>query len=385
MGTRDNKYLRFNVVVFLLLLFFTTEAYFKIVLFSNGESTWLLQVTKGIVLISLSVCVLIKQPNQLWLLGVLLISFLIGQLSLVNGISKEAVITFTKLIFPIVLLLFFNSYTQSVKQNDVTFLVFEYIMLFNAFLIGIGILFQIKFVHTYLGARFGFNGLFVSSATGSYVYCITLIYLLAKYKRAIFKRLPNLVIIASMFCLGTKVSYLFLAVFFAIYLWQFTTINKKLIGSLFVVLGVFILYVFFFKFGIFNEIRQQDGLISSLMSYRDELLLERTVPYILENWSFLNYLFGGVSDLSTKSQIEFIDVFYFFGVIGGFLYYFIFFRIFLIFKAHIYVAILLSALFIIVLLTGNFFGYPSIAIYLVILREYLEQNEQNKHPQYINS
>ena len=380
MCTRDHKYMRFNIVVFLLLIFFTTETYFKIVVFPIGESTWLLQVTKGVVLIGLSAYVLIKKPNQLLLLGILLISFIIGQLSIVNSVSKEAVITFTKLIFPIVLLIFFNTYTQSVKQNDFSFLVFEYIMLFNSFLIGIGFLFQIKFLYTYEGTRFGYNGLFLSSATGSYVYCITLIYLLAKYKKAIFKRLPNLVIIASMFCLGTKVGYLFLAVFFVIYLFKYTSINKKLIGSLSLVVGVFVIYVFFFKFGIFNEIRQQDGLISSLMSYRDELLINRTIPFILENWSFPNYLFGGVSDLSTKSQIDFIDILYFFGIIGGFLYYFIFFRTFWVFKADSDIAILLLSLFIIVFLTGNFFGYPSIAIYLVILREYIVQNEQNKYP-----
>ena len=380
MCTRDHKYMRFNIVVFLLLIFFTTETYFKIVVFPIGESTWLLQVTKGVVLIGLSAYVLIKKPNQLLLLGILLISFIIGQLSIVNSVSKEAVITFTKLIFPIVLLIFFNTYTQSVKQNDFSFLVFEYIMLFNSFLIGIGFLFQIKFLYTYEGTRFGYNGLFLSSATGSYVYCITLIYLLAKYKKAIFKRLPNLVIIASMFCLGTKVGYLFLAVFFVIYLFKYTSINKKLIGSLSLVVGVFVIYVFFFKFGIFNEIRQQDGLISSLMSYRDELLINRTIPFILENWSFPNYLFGGVSDLSTKSQIDFIDILYFFGIIGGFLYYFIFFRTFWVFKANSDIAILLLSLFIIVFLTGNFFGYPSIAIYLVILREYIVQNEQNKYP-----
>src|SRR5690606_24223791 len=147
---------------------------------------------------------------------------------------------------------------------------------------------------------------------------------------------------------------------------KYTKINRKLIASGIIGLSVFAVYVFFFKYGIFNEIRQKDGLLSSLMSYRDELFLERTLPYIKEHWSTLNYMFGGVSDLTTKSQIEFIDVFYFFGLVGGGLYYYLFFKAFLGFKMEIHSAVLLSLLFIIVLLAGNFFSYPSIAIYLVI-------------------
>ena len=137
--------------------------------------------------------------------------------------------------------------------------------------------------------------------------------------------------------------------------------------------------MFFFKYGIFNEIRERDGLISSVMSHRDRLFLEETIPYIQEHWGSLNYLFGGVSDLSTKSQIEFIDIFYFFGIIGGFCYYYIFLKEFLVFKMNIYLVILLSVLFILVLLGGNFFSYPSIFIYLVILQECLKLDESNQY------
>ncbi len=189
-------------------------------------------------------------------------------------------------------------------------MVCEYVMLCNALIVFCGLLFDIKIFNTYLGSRFGFNGLFVTSATSSYVYAFTLIYLLAKYKESIFKKIPNIIIIGSMFCVGTKVSYLFLGCFFAVYLFKYTRINKKLIASGIIGLSVFAVYVFFFKFGIFNEITQEDGLLSSLMSYRDELFLERTLPYIKEHWSTLNYMSGGVTELATKSPIEFIDIFH---------------------------------------------------------------------------
>ncbi|WP_034060361.1 hypothetical protein [Lacinutrix jangbogonensis] len=381
----EKKRINVHGVSILLLLFFITEAYFKVVLFSTGEISLLPQVTKGITFVCLTLYLLIKKPKQLLVIGGLFITFLIGQIAIANGFSISILIAFIKLIFPILLLLFFLNYKLSDSQRELLFMFFEYIMLFNAFMIIVGVLFNVEAFHSYLGDRFGFNGLFVSTATGSYAYCIALICLFAKYKKAVFKKIPNLIIIFSMFFIGTKVCYLFLFSFFVIYLWKYMRFNKKIVGCLLLLFSCMCVYFVFFKFGIFNEIRQKHGLMSSLMSYRDVLFLERTLPFIKGNWSIVNYLFGGVSDLKTKSQMEFVDIFYFFGIIGGFFYYSVFFKAFLIFKPNIYITILLSVLFIIVLLAGNFFSYPSVAIYIVVLREYLKLNEQNQHTQYAYS
>lgn len=379
------KYLLLNYASILLLILFISEAYFKIVHFSTGEESILLQVIKGIVLVVLGLYVLKKPPKNLLLLLVLFVSFLFGQLTLKGSINKAVVIAFVKFVYPIVLLIFFNIYILANNQKEKLFLAFEYVILFNSLLIIFGFLFNITIFNSYLGSRFGFNGLLITSATSSYVYCIALVYLLAKYKTSIFNRIPNLIIIGSMFLLGTKASYLFLVCFFTIYFLKYTVINKKIIvGALLTICGLGF-YIFFFKYGVFNEIRQSDGLISSLLSYRDKLLLERTIPYIRENWSLKNYIFGGVLEMSTKSQIELIDVFYFFGLFGGLLYFYMFLKAFLIIKLNIHVILLLSIVFFIVLLAGNFFSYPSIAIYLVVLREYLKINEQNKHPEHLNS
>ena len=87
----------------------------------------------------------------------------------------------------------------------------------------------------------------------------------------------------------------------------------------------------------------------------------------------------GVSDLSTKAQINFVEIFYFFNIFGGFIYYYNFLKAFLVVNLEIYITILLSILFVLVLLVEFFFSYPSIAIYLVVLREYLKFNAQNQH------
>ena len=363
----------------ILLLFFITEAYFKLMLFSTDETTTLLQITKGITIGCMGLYILKKQPKSLVSITVLFLMFIIGQVALVRGVYKESIVAFFKLIYPIVLLQFFFIYKLSSNQKKKLFQVFEFIILFNSLIILVGFGFDIDVLNSYEGSRFGFNGLFITSAVSSYVYCIALIYLLAKYQNTFFKRLTNLIIILSMFFIGTKVSYFFLLCFFTIYFLKYTAINKKIVITVLLTLGVFCLYMFFFKYGIFNEIRQKDGLISALMSYRNQLLVERTIPYVKEHWTFVNYLFGGVTNIVTKSQIEIIDVFYFFGIFGGFLYLYVFIKAFLIFKPNIYIAILLFALLFIVFLAGNFFSYPSIAIYLVILREFFKQHEQDQY------
>ncbi|MCK5814987.1 MAG: hypothetical protein KAH07_03485 [Flavobacteriaceae bacterium] len=119
------------------------------------------------------------------------------------------------------------------------------------------------------------------------------------------------------------------------------------------------------------------------MSYRDKLFLEKTLPFIKDNWEFKNFLFGGVTDLSTKSQMDFIDVFYFLGIIGGGLYLYLYYKSFFTFKTNLEVKLLLSLLLVIVFVAGNFFAYPSIVIYLFILKELLiHDNERNQ--EYLN-
>jgi len=204
-----------NLLVWLPVLLFITEAYFKIVLFSSEEEPQILQVTKAILLAITGGYILFKRPKSLFFFGLLSVSFLIGQWTLSERVNSAVTVAFIKLLYPIVLLLFFDIYSLSIQQREHLFRVFEYIMLINALIIFIGFLFDLHIFSSYpYGDRFGYNGLFVTSATSSYVYGFTLIYFLAKYRESVFANIPNLIIIASMFFLGTKLSLLLLACFF---------------------------------------------------------------------------------------------------------------------------------------------------------------------------
>jgi hypothetical protein len=93
------------------------------------------------------------------------------------------------------------------------------------------------------------------------------------------------------------------------------------------------------------------------------------LPYIKENWTFVNYCFGGVTDFTTKSEMGFIDVFYFFGLIGGLLFLWSYFKSYLTFNFNRINVAFLSLLVIIIFFAGNFFLYTTIPFLMIVLRE----------------
>jgi hypothetical protein len=132
----------------------------------------------------------------------------------------------------------------------------------------------------------------------------------------------------------------------------------------------------FYKFGLFNHIRETHGLLSSVLSYRDQLVIEKTWPYILDNWSFVNYFVGGLSDFNIRSQMDFIDVFLFWGILGGILYLITFYKSFVVFTIDKMTLYFIVFLIFIIFLAGNFFTYTTIPIYLLIIRERIFNNSQ---------
>ncbi len=365
-----------NLILILLSLFYLSEAISKYFIYFVGEKSILPRAIKFLALAYLFyVC--LKKSKFLVQLLLLFVFFLVGQFFLTDGFEKEIVVSFFKFIFPLVLFAAFNSQVFGEDTGKRLFAIFEAIFILNSVLIIVGTLFDFYFFETYRSERFGFNGLFITSATGSYAYLIALFYFLLKYKQRFLGNWKViLVLIASIF-MGTKVLYIALVgtvLLYLIYYANFTRTQKKIIAGSILVGSLIAVFFLFFKWGNFNDIRQKSGLISSMLSFRDELFLEDTLPYIMENWSVVNYLFGGISDLSLRSQLGFIDVFFFWGIIGGILYLLIFYKSYVTFqlkKSTVYFLLMLSVL---VFLAGNFFENASIAIYLLVLREKLIQS-----------
>ncbi len=371
--TRIQEKSKQHLMAIMLLLFFVSEAISKYGIRVEGGKSDIPRYIKFAVYIVLTFGLWRKTKSLIAPL-VLAVIFCVGQIFLANGFNQEMVVSFSKLLFPIFLLIYFNHYPIGENERKSLFQVFEALLILNGVFIFVGFIWEIPMFRSYFGERFGYNGLFITSATSSYVYAVAIFYFLLKLKRDFLKSWKTYFVIACAIFTGTKILYIALIASLFIYLICFVYFSKqqrKLIFFVIMAVCAAIAYFFFFEFGIFNQIRQNEGLLSAILSYRDDLFMEQTLPFIKENWSWANYLFGGISELSVRSQMGFIDVFLFWGILGGLYYLFTFYKSFVTFhidKSGIYIILSLGLM---VFLAGNFFENASIAIYLLILKEKL--------------
>ncbi|MBT0607162.1 hypothetical protein [Aequorivita echinoideorum] len=389
---KTKKIIQQYLTALLLLVFFVSEAFSKYFIYFDGGKSDIPRMIKTAVFVFLGVA-LLKNTKIILYTVVLFVSFSIGQFFLNNGFQTEILVSFSKYLFPVFLFAYFSKYSVSRAGVQFLFKTFEHILVFNGILIFLGLLFEIYFFKSYVGARFGYNGIFINTSTSSYIYAIAIFYFLLKYKDQFLKNWKSLLIIICSLLTGTKILYLFILGALIMYVYSFLKISKQQRNVLFTFIGIIavsLLYFFFFHWGKFNDIRTEKGIVSSILSFRDELLINNTIPFITNNWQWPNYLFGGISDLATRSQLGFIDIFLFWGILGGLLYLFVYCKAFIpksMVKNGYIIVIVLGVM---VFLAGNFFENASVAIYLLILKEILTErppycnniqlNEQNQNP-----
>lgn len=362
-----------ELLVFTFVLFFILELYTKFGMVYKILSFDVKYIKALVFLGFLVIMIFIRDIKVLIYLICLLSVFAIGQISIKSLFSVDIINVFSKFLFPLLIFGFANYLIKPGSKINIIFKTAEWLMVLNSILILIGILFSIKLFNTYQGGRFGFNGVFNAVSTGSYAYIITLMYFLLSYREKAMKNWKFILILISCIFIGTKAVYLAMA-FSIAYIVIISKIPfKRTLLVVATLIGLSLAYYFFFQYGIFNSIRQSDGLLSALLSYRDQLLLEKTLPYIYEKWGWANYLFGGVVDYDLRSQMDLIDVFFFWGILGGAFYLYFFFKLFLPDTLNKTAFIFIAFLFFIVLLSGNFFVYSFVALFLVILKLKLEE------------
>lgn len=368
------------IAILLLVLFFFSEAYSKVFLFSIGEKSMIPRYLKVIVLVAIAVFLLFKSYKKLFGVFLLAILFPIGQAILPNSFQWPVVVSFSKYIFPILLFLFFSA--ENDKKIKTRLLnVFEGLVVLDSLLIFIGLIFKIHIFENYPGARFGYNGLIIVSATATYFFITALCYFLVRYKENVIKNWRFWVAVLACICLGTKSVYLALAAVAGFYVFNFikTKVLKYSLFCVFLIAVFGFAYYLFFINPVFENIRESQGMLTSVLSLRDQLFLDQTLPFIQNNWTWPNYLFGGMSDIYTRTQMAFIDLIYFWGILGGVAYGFFFLKSYIHFQLkqkHVIFCLLLFS--IIAFLSGNFFINASVPIYLLILREtFLYDENQN--------
>ncbi len=364
------------ILIILLLIFFFTESFSKISIFTGQQKSNFQAIPKTIVLLAVSIGILIQKKKKVLYLLILTLSFSIGQYYISDSFEQSSLIYFTKYIFPIAFLGFFSADFSRPKIKLLR--VFEYLLVVNSIFIFIGFLFDISFLQSYLGSRFGYNGLLITAAIGTYFHIIGLCYFLIRYEKNMLKKWKFWLLVIAGLLVGTKSIILALAAIGIFYIFTYLK-SKKVKISLFAfaVLGTagFGYYLFFLN-PLFLEIKESQGFLTSFLSLRDLLFTEATLPYIQEHWKIINYLFGGVSDFELRPQMELIDLLFFWGIFGSLIYIYFFIKSFFSFKPDKTFIFSVILLFSIALLAGNFFYNASLPIYLLILRESFYLNQQ---------
>ena len=368
-----------NFLSVLLIVFFCSEAYGKITYLSEN-GTNIQSAIKVVVLIFITFKIIFYYKKYFHFLSIIVLSicFLMGQYFIPDGFSTNILVLFLRYIFPLILFIYFNNHLI-IEENSkkLLFKLFETIIILNSFLIVFGFLFKIQFFETYEFSRFGYSGLLRNSSTSTYFYLISLFYFLYSYKEQFFNKWKSILVFIVCFFIGTKSIYLGLSAVTLTYLFiRFRNYKKKyLLGFGFLLITLIIGYFLFFEFGKFNQIRESHGLVSSILSYRDQLFLNKTLPNIKENWNFINYLTGGLNNIHDRSQLDIIDIMHFWGILGGTFYVLIYYKLLITFKLIRIDLFFIVFLIFIIFFAGNFFTYSTIPVYLLIIREKMQSNK----------
>ncbi|MEP2991801.1 MAG: hypothetical protein ABJN85_09260 [Gilvibacter sp.] len=361
-----------NYVPVVMLLVFVSVEFFSKYTQYQGHQTDVQKIVKAIFLVFFAAAILYDLKSnsvrikQLILLFVL---FCVGQYFVTPMFSNYNLTTFSRYLFPIFLFTYLIGFRPNAVGRKRLFLAFEWFLVINFALLLVGLFFEPYVLKTYTGDRFGYNGVLLTSSTSTYVYFAALGYFYFAYRGEVFKKWRFWIVLVSCFIVGTKSLYLGVVLFTIVVVLGSSFKYKKALFVIGGILSIVALYFILYQVPQFAQIRENDGILSALLSYRDQLFIDQTLPYVQENWGVANYLFGGVSDFTLRSQMDFIDLFFFWGIIGGIVYLITYTRAFFSFKLEPVHWVFFISLGLIVFTAGNFFTYTSIPLYLAILRE----------------
>jgi len=307
---------------------------------------------------------------------VLFFLFLINLIDDYKLLTKQLVIEnihyFLKHIFLFLLIPVICSLDKSSLLKTVNWLVI--IGVVNVGLMFLGFVFDINLFKSYPNtARFGYNGILPIQGAGTFFYAFLI--LLSFFKAYQEKNgwvlwTYFLIILIGSILLGTKASYLF-TMLFLVGLLFFYTKNKLLVFTFFSAVGIFIV-VFFKKIimkmiafqNIGKDIYEEKGVFTFLMSKRD-LLFQKALTHMNKEWTVVNYFVGGLNFKAIRVELELIDVFLFFGILGVIVYCWMIKSFFYIKGNPLYNYFLVLVLFI-SMLTGNLFSSITNTLFFVI-------------------
>lgn len=362
----------------LILLHFSLEFFVKLFIYlgldvdpGNTCLVYLkLLIFAGLILFSIYN---FKSHKRLLLsLGIVCLLAMVGWLTYMQSFSLYELYiqikTLSRYCYPFLWLIFFSTLSSYQIESSITG--YRLILVINTILILIGIVFKVDLFNSYSN-RFGYDGVFYLANDASAFYFIGLVVL---YYRVIKNKewksvLEFVLVIIGSLLLGTKTAFLFLFLFSIYHVYT----TKKYKHGI-VIMGVLLLLAIVSgMLGFFIDLAQKTDMLTSILSLRNELFMNRFLP-LIESWHKFNYLFGGANYLESYIQMDIVDVLILFGIVGGIFYLFIFFEEFFYKQGNSYLLFVGCAYIVLGALAGHFYPSGVVAIYLALTSIYLKLN-----------
>jgi hypothetical protein len=349
--------------LFLILSFFT-DFIDKVCIFYKIDFIKLNRLLKIVFLIySIGFCItyykFIFKKIKFVMISLLILSIVFFLKGENYNLYKVEFLRYIILFISFPLLFYVVSYSKiSITTLFYSFL--KYIIILNAALILLGILFDIQIFKTYNANRFGFNGILLSQGFTPFVYlCASIMFWHLKDKL--------MLLIIALIALVSGIKGVYMAEFMAMTLIVFCdkTLDRTFkVKSIFVLFFVFILVTLVtLSMSPFKELIKSGELLTAIFSYRTDNLVLLISELTKENF---NVLIGATRLLKIRLELQLVDIVLFFGVIGLMVYTYFVFNLYKIIRKNYLAIILLVTALTTSFFTGNLFYLPLASLLLIL-------------------
>jgi hypothetical protein len=314
----ENPIYRSNLLIIFFLMIVIGDALTKI--FFQSDTPNPSKYIKAFLLVPLIYLSLKSNKKFLIFFLIAIVLFIVGSISISIQRLYTNIPQFFEYYF---FILFFLSFQNSNLER--TSKVLEIVFLLHASVIIIATIFDIHFLKTYSSSeRLGYLSFFSSQNEFSYVMIAGVVFFKGKLQHiSLIGVLKLLLMVIGALLLGTK-SVLLFVLLFSFYL-LFTRFKLKysipivaiLIANVFLFWNAILTFLKI-HYNTLYELYKTEGFLSFISSKRSVFLWDRLSAH-QEEFEFVNYLFGGY-DTAILYEMSFMDLFYFFGLIGVILF-----------------------------------------------------------------
>lgn len=377
-----------------LYVFFISDACNKILLYLQVDINRVAIVFRAIYeILFMGLILLFLNKARLTFIKVfisLFILFFLGQIMVSSRFNVEYnylenVLNFNKYFFAFII--FFAIYKLQYHHRFTEIIsLLERIFIFNSVCVILGFLFSIELFRTYLDQpyRYGYSGFIPAQNEATLFFIIGISYFYYKKYKLDLRTKGFWLVSGSSLLVGTKGIYVFIILLIIYHFLSNSGLKTKLLSAIFLAAVTFALSIFLktetaqTMLAYFIAKTEQGGITDMLLSGRVTSLTEKARS-ILGNWNVFNYLFGGQDQNRFAVEMDFLDLFFFFGAVGSVIYLMLyFFTFFKLQRNNTFQYFFIFSFFVLAFFGGHFFFSTTNALYLCLFSMYLISSQRMK-------